>query len=173
MCISEYITAALDPECRPSSLSEMHIRDSWGYKVDIGVKDCLWVKRTHSGLALQSSALLHWKGWNAKTGYWRMDQNSATQDMFQKVTFLYSFLIARTISSPYSTDICCIHTHTPSPVKTCLYSDTFQVSGFRFTGTSLCSFQEELSGWAAQHLSRVGSQSEGCASQLHFNGRVD
>lgn len=51
-------TVPLDPEGRTSSLSEIHIIDSWGYKVEFRVKDCLWVRAlsAHSVPPLQSSA---------------------------------------------------------------------------------------------------------------------
>lgn len=107
-----------------------------------------------SSIAIFSSQpLFHWKGWNAKSGCWKMDQNSASQNVFWKVAFPCSFLIAlEYFLSPE-------HWHMLD-TQAQLQSSPYRLTHFKYLESQAhlyaCS-KRSFRGWATQHLFRVAS----------------
>lgn len=165
-------TVPLDPEGRTSSLSEIHIIDSWGYKVEFRVKDCLWVRAlsAHSVPPLQSSAFSSCcigKDEMPRMTIERSHPGYVSKSYFSSFVSncIWLFLVYRALTSV-------AYTHTESCENLYLFWHVLSICIHRHIsvpgprGVYLAEPSSTCSGWALRSV-------RGCASELHYNGSVD
>lgn len=149
-------TVPLDPEGRTSSLSEIHITDSWGYKADIRVKRWRWVRAliAHSVPPLQSSPFSSCcigKDEMPRMAIERSHPGCVSKSYFARFVSncIWLFLVYRGLTS-----VACTHTHRV------LWKLLFILTHSKYLDSQarLCAWSKRsLFGWAVQHLFRVGS----------------